>query len=240
MKSGCSIWLTARPTAFCRANTDDYSVSADGKMIAFARINPSGRSDLWIAPTDHRSAPREIVSSAIEDSPHFLPDGDLLFRVSEEGINSLYRMHPDGTDRHRIGTSHIFDFFGTSPDGRWALVGAGAPGEEHTPGQYAVPVKGGPSVLLCTSLCSLRWDIHGDFMLCSFFGHHDQTTYALPVRRGTGLPDLPAHVITQPEDLKFVKGAKLLPQIVDSAVNPSLFAFTRTNIRRNLYRIPLQ
>jgi hypothetical protein len=209
-------------------------------MIAFTRVNQGGRSSLWIAPTDHRSAPREIVSSAIEDSPRFLPEGDLLFRASEAGIDSLYRMHPDGSDRHKIGTLHIFDFFATSPDGRWALVLAEAPSEDHTPGQYAVPVEGGPSVLLCTNLCNLRWDIHGDFMLCSFFGHDDQSTYVLPVRRGTGLPDLPATGITQLDDVKSAKGAKLLPQIVDSAVNPSVFAFTRMNIRRNLYRIPLQ
>jgi len=36
-----------------------------------------------------------------------------------------------------------------------------------------------------------------------------------------------------------VKGARFFPQVVDSAANPSVFAFTRTNIHRNLYRIPI-
>ena len=220
-------------------STDDYCVSADGQMVAFTKVDQGGHSSLWIAPTDHRSAPRGFTSSALEDSPRFLPDGDLLFRASEAGINSLYRMHPDGTDRHKIGPAHIFDFFGTSPDGRWAIVTTMRPGAEQIPGQYAFPVEGGDPHLVCASLCLLSWDIHGDFMLFTTYAHRDQGTYALPVNRNTGLPDLPAEGVGDVQDLKYVKGARFFPQIVDSAVNPSVFAFTRTDIHRNLYRIPI-
>jgi len=35
------------------------------------------------------------------------------------------------------------------------------------------------------------------------------------------------------------KSAAVIPQIVNSAVSPSLYTYTRQNTRRNLYRIPL-
>ena len=175
-----------------------------------------------------------------EDSPHFLPDGDLLARFSEAGINSLYRMHADGTNRHQIGSTNIFDLYGTSPDGRWALVSANQPGPDRAPGQFAFPVQGGDSVLLCTVICYMNWDVNGELMLFSLFGQGNQGTYVLPVFPATGLPNLPTHGIAQAGDLKNVRGAQFLPVVVDSAVSPSLFAFTRTNIHRNLYRISLQ
>ncbi len=77
-------------------------------------------------------------------------------------------------------------------------------------------------------------------MMFSLFGQGNQGTYALPVFSGTGLPNLPTHGIAQAGDLKNVRGAQFLPVAVDSAVSPSLFAFTRTNIHRNLYRIALR
>ena len=41
-----------------------YSVSQDGKEVAFAMIDQSGRSNLWVAPTNHRSSPQHISSAA--------------------------------------------------------------------------------------------------------------------------------------------------------------------------------
>ena len=221
-------------------STEEYSISADGKMIAFTRVDQKGDSSLWIASTNHSTAPRVLVSSTGGDSPHFLPDGDLLARFSEAGTNSLYRMHADGTNRHQIGSTNIFDLYGTSPDGRWALVSANQPGPDRAPGQFAVPVQGGDSVLLCTVICNMSWDVNGELMMFSLFGQGNQGTYALPVFSGTGLPNLPTHGIAQAGDLKNVRGAQFLPVAVDSAVSPSLFAFTRTNIHRNLYRIALR
>ena len=124
---------------------DQYSVSQNGKQIAFARVDQSGHSSLWVAPTDHRSSPRRIVSSAIEDSPAFLPDGDLLFRAVEGQTNFLYRTHADGSGRQKISPDRIFDFIALSPDGRWAVVQAVGPDQEHTYSVIALPVGGRPS-----------------------------------------------------------------------------------------------
>ena len=48
-----------------------------------------------------RSSPVQISSTAVEDSPYFLPDGELIFRAIEGGSNFLYRMKADGTGRRK-------------------------------------------------------------------------------------------------------------------------------------------
>ena len=48
-----------------------YSVSRDGKELAFAMKDQSGHTNLWIAPTSRRSSPVRISSAAVEDSPFF-------------------------------------------------------------------------------------------------------------------------------------------------------------------------
>jgi hypothetical protein len=45
--------------------------------------------------------------------------------------------------------------------------------------------------------------------------------------------------IARLEDLTNAKAAAVIPKAVESAVSPSVYAYTRRNIRRNLYRIPL-
>jgi uncharacterized protein YbaR (Trm112 family) len=87
-----------------------------------------------------------FFASALEDSPAFLPDGDLLFRAIEGETNFLYRMHADGSDRRKIGSDRIFDFVTLSPDGRWAVVQAPDPNEAHAYAMLALPVEGGPPV----------------------------------------------------------------------------------------------
>ena len=103
---------------------ESYSVSRDGKQVAFSMNDQSGRSNLWIAPTSRRSSPVHISSAAVEDSPFFLPDGDLVFRAIEGGSNFLYRMKADGTGRRKITPDRILDSVGVSPDGRWVVAGS--------------------------------------------------------------------------------------------------------------------
>lgn len=219
---------------------DDYSVSRDEKQVAFANADESGRYSLWVASTDHRSSPRHIVSSGSDDTPVFLPDGDLVFRAIEGGTNFLYRMHADGSDRQKVSPDHILDFQVLSPDGRWAVVQAPDANAEQPYGVFAFPVEGGSPVRLCINICFPKWDTRGDFMYISYLEQADPNSYALPVRRDSGLPDLPSTVIAGTNDLKKLKSAVVMPHIVDSAFSSSLYVYAIPTIRRNLYRIPLQ
>jgi hypothetical protein len=106
-----------------------------------------------VTALNHRSAPRHLESAAIEDSPRFLPDGYLIFRSIEGGIDFLYRMRLDGTQRQKINPTRIFDLFDASPNGRWAIVLTEGSDENKSPTVMAVPVEGGASVQICSINC---------------------------------------------------------------------------------------
>ena len=56
--------------------------------------------------------------------------------------------------------------------------------------------------------------------------------------QGVGLPKLPAGG-ARSQDFINAKTNIAITQTVQSAVSPSVYAYTRENTRRNLYRIPL-
>jgi serine/threonine protein kinase/dipeptidyl aminopeptidase/acylaminoacyl peptidase len=216
-----------------------YSISRDGKQLAFAMDDASGHSSLWIAPTSRRSSPVRLSSNAIEDSPFFLPNGDLVFRAIEGNANFLYRMKPDGTERRKVTPERILDAFAVSPDGRWFLAGAPGPDAEHMVATKAFAMDGSAPVTLCLGYCLLTWDADGKFMYL-FFGQFRLETYVLPVLPDSGLPKVPSGGISRAEELPEAKSAGSIPWWVQSAFSPSVYAYVRQNTRRNLYRVPLQ
>lgn len=233
-----------------------YSVSRDGKHVAFSMKDDSGKSSIWVAPVDRRSSPAKISPTPDEDFPFFLPDGDVIFRVAAGTSNFLYRSKSDGTNRRKVSDQSIFDFLTVSPDGRWAVVDI-AGDEEHGTRAAALPVEGGPPVTICLEFCVLGWDLSGKMMYGSFYvphttgaaapGAHEE--YVLTVQASTGLPKLPPAGIENPADApgaKRVKMGPIDPTLVlangssDVVVaNPSLYAYVEQTTRRNLYRIPL-
>ena len=215
-----------------------YSVSRDGKEVAFAMKDQSGHSNLWIAPTSRRSSPVRISSAAVEDSPFFLPDGDLIFRAIEGGSNFLYRMKADGSGRRKITSERILDIESVSPDGRWVVAGAPNPDEEYTAAARAFAVDGGASVPFCVGYCMLNWDTAERYIFVSFFANGGGS-YATPVIHDPGLPKLPPTGLVLSQDFINAKTTIALPWFVQSAISPSVYAYTREATRRNLYRIPL-
>jgi Tol biopolymer transport system component len=215
-----------------------YSVSVDGKEVAFGMDDKNGQASLWVAPTSRRSSPVRISSNAIEDSPVFLPDGDLVFRSIENGTNFLYRMKTDGTGRHKVIPGRIFDVFGGSPDGRWIIASSSGPDQEHTAQITAFAADGSKAVPLCLGYCHAIWDVTGKFMYVYFSSLRDATS-PLPVLHDSSLPILPPAGIERVEDFTNAKSVAVIPQFVESAVSPSVYAYSIHNTRRNLYRIPL-
>jgi eukaryotic-like serine/threonine-protein kinase len=222
---------------------EGYSVSRDGKEVAFAMrdpSDPSGHSSLWIAATDHRYSPKRIslAGSEPEDSPFFLPNGDLVFRAIEGGSNFLYRMKADGSGRQKISSQRIFDARTVSPDGRWVIASTPVTGEERTAESTAFAVDGGLTVPLCPGFCFATWNTAGTVMFL-YFPTLFNGVYPLPVKPDTGLPTLPPSGFARLTDLPNVKAADVIHREVDSMVSSSVYAYTQENARRNLYRIPL-
>jgi eukaryotic-like serine/threonine-protein kinase len=217
----------------------EYSLSHDGKMVALAIKDGAGQSHIWLAPVDHRSSPRLLSSTTSQDSPLFLPNGDLILRSIEGPQNYIYRTRPDGTGRQKAIPDPILDLHSVSPDGRWALTTTKSNDVEHPAVFTAYPVDGGSPVLVCTTLCTARWDITGKFFYVVLYGSGGSTTYLMPVNPARGIPDLPAAGISTGDDLKRVKGVTVIPQQIDSLAAPGFYSYTRHNTRRNIYRIPV-
>jgi eukaryotic-like serine/threonine-protein kinase len=219
----------------------NYALSRDGKRIAFVRKDEKGISHLWIASTDRRSSPQQLDSEESEDSPYFLPDGDLLYRGSRNGSNYLFTRKQDGTGGKKILDEPILLFYSASPDGRWAMLAQKeAADEDHTAHAIAYPMAGGVKVPLCRAICSGGWDASGTHFYLSFLGDRAGNTYFIPMGYHGDMPKLPENGVIKGEELSGLAGIVTSKVWVDSAVTPDHYSFTHSNNRRNLFRIPIQ
>ena len=91
---------------------------------------------------------------------------------------------------------------------------------------------------LCVTNCQVNWDLSGKVAFLYFPEVHEGS-YAMPVMRDSGLPKIPLTVTVRIEDFAHPKAITAVPGYVQSAVNSSLYAYTRQNTRRNLYRIQI-
>src|SRR3984893_17254313 len=149
---------------------EHYSISHDGKQIAFTANDAAGYSSIWndaaghpsiwIAPMNRRSSPVRISSTKVEDSPHFLPDGDLVLRAVEGGSNFLYRMKADGSGRSKITAQRVLDLDTVSPDGRWVTAAAPMANQEHTAAIKALRVGGDEEQIMWSKPCLVNLDTY--------------------------------------------------------------------------------
>lgn len=217
---------------------ETYSVSLDGKHVAFSVQDKNGHSRLWIAPTDRRSSPVQLSSTENDDSPFFLPDSDLIFRSIESGNNFIYRMKPDGTDRTKLITQPILDLLNVSPDGRWILAAAARSRENISAATVAFPISGGSPVSLCAGYCTGNWSLDGKFFYL-YLAQFAYSTYVIPTLPD-GLFKLPSEGVATLDEIKNLAPVATIPTYVSSGINATTFSFVRGTTRRNLYRIPLQ
>ncbi|HYL65418.1 MAG TPA: protein kinase [Candidatus Methylomirabilis sp.] len=191
----------------------NFAISKDGQMVAIARRDEKGNSHLWMAATDHRSAPGELESAGNEDSPFFLPDGDLVYRAEENGSNYLYTRKPDGSGRRKLREQPILELSAVSPDGRWTTLGQRDDADKDHPYRIeAYPIASGEPVLICRTLCFTGWTIDGRYMFLQFGASREMGTFFLPVRKETGLPDLPLEGFGGPEELKSKEKKRCSPR----------------------------
>lgn len=171
----------------------------------------------------------------------FLPNGNLIYRASEGGKNYVYTRQQDGSGRKKLLEEVILDLSAVSPDGRWIMVfQKDDKDKDHPYRTVAYPNGEGRPVVVCTD-CLAWWSVDGKYLTLQFgptVNSHSQA-YLLPVSSERGLPELPPDGVKGPEDLKKSSIGMLLPRGVDSVLGPENYAYTVTNTRRNIYRIPI-
>ena len=171
------------------------------------------------------------------DSAFFGAEGEIVFRQLGEKSNSLSRMKLDGTHRELATQTPIILLESVSRDGEWAVVGFS--GEDARIQITAVPIRGGPPRKICT-YCLTVWSPDGKFFYVTLAPTRTspERTMAFPLQTPNSLPDLPAEGIssgwTPPGGVKIVDRAVIYP-----GPDPSTYVFTKTDLQRNLFRIPL-
>jgi WD40 repeat protein len=213
----------------------DYDISSDEKEVAFTTTAGDGERQIWLAAFDRRTAPRQIVRGG--NSVTFGDKDQLDFLMLEEKVNFLYRIRKDGTERKRLSENPVLNKFGISPDGNWLIVIAAASGDANaaTFESIAMPVHGGAPRKICPGPCRVVWSPDGRYFYMSIPGK----TIAIPLPAGKSLPDWQPSVINLPDVAK-VPGSLLMDhEYISPGAEPSTYVFTKTDLQRNLFQIPL-
>ena len=220
------------------ANGKNYTVTRDGQRVAFVMRDEKEIAHLWVASTDHRTSPKKLDSEGNEDTPFFLPNGELIYRALEGGKNYLYTRKVDGSGRRKLREEPILTLHAVSPDGRWSILGERMDGNpEHPSAMVAYPIEGGRDVLISWVLYEPEWTADGKYLLIRAGVNADLKDELLPVRRDRGLPDLPRDGVRKTEDTRGIARRIVLAPGVNSALGPEKYAFTKTTVRRNIYRV---
>jgi Tol biopolymer transport system component len=225
-----------------------YAISGDGQRVAFVMSDHTGRSPLWLAVLDGRSAPRQVTPDSIKAwKPYFVAGGYVVFMGDEKGTKFVYRVKEDGSELQRIvRIDSARSLFSASPDGRWVVI-PGHPSDNMESPAMIYPVGGGTPTVVCppclsdndverTRLPGVSWSADGKFMYLRF----RDSIYAIPLRPGQMLPPIPASGFRSKEDVAAVPGARvILEPAAFPGANPSIYAFTKVATQRNIYRVPV-
>jgi Tol biopolymer transport system component len=220
----------------------DYDISPDEKELAFTALEPDGETVIWLSSVDRRRAPHQVTRSG--DQVSFGADGKLVFRSLEETTNWLAQIKKEGGQRERIASAPILDKFATSPDGKWVVIGSPGKGQDAPFEMLLVPTNGAAPKKLCVQHCAAGWSSDGRFFYAARNVHEFASTpgkrLIIPVPVGKSLPDLPVGGIDLAGGENAIRGARVIERgSFFTGPDPAIFAFTKTDLQRNLFRIPL-
>jgi serine/threonine protein kinase len=151
-------------------NARQPALSGDGKWLAFAALNSSGKfgmhPDIWLKQMPRGTPKRVTGGDACNDEPSLSPDGRwLAFHSTRapagiylQGLQPAEQAAPDGTARLLVEGGRVPRF---SPDGRWisylnASENGGDIPASNTRMLYRVPAEGGVPVRLAINASSVQ------------------------------------------------------------------------------------
>jgi serine/threonine protein kinase len=212
-----------------------YDISPDGLRVVVSSAAQTGKPHLWLAPLDRRSAPHQIPNAEGEQ-PRFGDAGEFFFRKLEGTSAFLYRVREDGSDMRKAIDEPVAAFRGLSPDDRWAAVFSGR--QENVGGAWLLyPLAGGAAMPAVGA--NQEWSGDGKywFLAQAAVG----VTYVIPLpARGVWFGSRSGVVPSTIADIEKLPGVHTIPS-GDVAAGPTgdVYAFTRSAVQRNIYRIPL-
>ncbi len=217
----------------------EFDVAHDAKGVVYSSQPPGQPSQLWVGALDRRSPPQRIAASA-ESSPHFGPDGRIVFRSFDGTNHYLEQINLDGSGRSKVVPYPIGNLFFMSPDRRWITTVATMP--DGVGGTYAVPIAGGAAQRIC-SCFSVAWAPDGRFLYLSVQKPSltdPGKTRVIPLPPGEMLPKLPPLGMQGRDDPNLFQGSHLVDAYgISPSPDASVYAYVKTTMHRNLFSIPL-
>ena len=210
-------------------------------------MTSGGVPEIWLAALDRSVAPRRIAESADQVS---FAGSELIFRSLENTVNFITRARKDGSEPRRVIETPVIGIGDVSPNGRWAIVFPTGTGESKTQGALLVSLDTGTSRPLCAG-CRVIWAPDGTWLYAALAPAGGQAPLrALAVPLGATQeppPDSLDDMLNQAAKGTPPPGGRLVgifPVILSSVIlgpgrDPSIYAFTKRDMQRNLYRIPL-
>jgi Tol biopolymer transport system component len=227
-----------------------YDISADGNRIVFSGTDDHGQNGNWLAWLDGRYTPKLISTSQDENTFHFGPPGELVFRLIKGSTLYAYRMKEDGSGRRPISAAPIKSLDSVSPDAKWVIVTVTDGGVG--PHAVAFAFDGTAPRPICGSHCYAMWSGDGTAMRFTYIAAGK--VVILPIRSGQVFPDLPQNGSQSISDIERLPGARVVEggdviRMIEGStgnsgeVTPgpggSSYAYQRISVHRDLYRVPL-
>jgi hypothetical protein len=134
----------------------------------------------------------------------------------------------------------ILNVMSVSPDGLWIAALLPVNDAQATFAEMAIPARGGAPKRICSGYCIAQWAPDMRHFYLTAQDSQPGKRITLPVPAGKTLPDLPASGIGSidkglalPGDLG-VEHTEFAP-----SPNPSVYAYVKTAMHRNLFRVPV-
>src|SRR6202162_4664040 len=135
-----------------------FSISQDGKKVAFATEQGQARSGIWVGWLDRTQPPRQLTFGG-EYRAFFGKPGQILYQGTQ-APTKIMKINEDGSGEAAASDLDIMQLQSVSPDGRWALVGVTPPsghGDRNAIVEV-VPLEGGAPIAACDT-CSFGFGI---------------------------------------------------------------------------------
>jgi DNA-binding winged helix-turn-helix (wHTH) protein/Tol biopolymer transport system component len=217
----------------------EFDLSDDGDEVLYTTQAAGKPSQLWIARVDRRSAP-QLIPGADGDAPHFGRDGRIVYRSFDGTRNYLMQINRDGSGRSHVFSHPVGNIFSISPDRRW-IAGAGTIAGLGG-GTFAMPLGGGAPRRVCSG-CPVTWAPDGRFLYLAAKKPSltdPGRTRVIPLREGEMLPPESALGVIDLDDPDVFPGSYMVDAFeISLSPDPAVYAYVKTGMHRNLFRIPL-
>jgi len=219
-----------------------YTISTDGKLVAFIAADAAGHEPLWVGTIDGSSAPRRLANQQCL-SALFAPDNEIYFTGDNSDGMYLQKIRADGTGLQKAIPEKATWLYDISPDGRWLATWTSSRTDIKI-----YPTAGGEPMLLCAGCASagaeergltppsVRWSQDGKELY--LYSENTHEIYAIPLKSGQALPAIPPSGISWSNGPPAIAGTRTIPhQRAFLSGSSEVYAYPQISAHRNIYRV---